>query len=90
MHVKTVFGLIVPALTFIDGVVGLPPRQYFECETGCRDHDLTSNHTGLTIRQNGKPALRILPLGASIVSGVGSSTGNGQVMDQENSLGDES
>jgi hypothetical protein len=89
MHVKTVFGLIIPALTFIDGVVGLPSRQYSDYETGFRGHDITSNLTGLTIRQNAKPALRILPLGASIVSGVGSSTSNGQVMDREKLMGNE-
>jgi hypothetical protein len=69
MHVKTVFSLVVPALAFFGGAAGLPSGQYSDYEPGFRDNDLTSNHTGLTIRPNAK--------GASIVSGVGSSTGNG-------------
>ncbi|CAD0097379.1 unnamed protein product [Aureobasidium mustum] len=77
MHVKTMFSLVVQALAFFSGAAGLPSGQYSDYETGFRDNDLTSNHTDLMIRQNAKPALRILPLGASIVSGVGSSTGNG-------------
>ncbi|CAD0052821.1 unnamed protein product [Aureobasidium pullulans] len=77
MHVETVFSLVVPALAFFGGATCLPSKQYSDYESAFRDNDLTSNHTSLTIRQNAKLALRILPLGASIVSGVGSSTGNG-------------
>ncbi|EKJ76429.1 hypothetical protein FPSE_03428 [Fusarium pseudograminearum CS3096] len=70
MHFKTIFSLIVPALAFLGGAAGLPSGQY-------SDYESEFNNVGLTTRQNAKPALRILPLGASIVSGVGSSTGNG-------------
>ncbi|GKU19782.1 unnamed protein product [Fusarium langsethiae] len=77
MHVKTVFSLIVPVLAFLDGVAGLPSGQYSDYQTEFHENALASNHVGLTTRQNAKPELRILPLGASIVSGVGSSTKNG-------------
>ncbi|KAK2669954.1 SGNH hydrolase superfamily [Fusarium oxysporum f. sp. vasinfectum] len=77
MHFKTVFSLFVPALTFLGGAAGLPSGQYSDYESDFRDNTFASNHAGLTTRQSAKPALRILPLGASIVSGVGSSTGNG-------------
>ncbi|QPC77957.1 hypothetical protein HYE68_008709 [Fusarium pseudograminearum] len=70
MHFKTIFSLVVPALAFLGGAAGLPSGQY-------SDYESEFNNVGLTTRQNAKPALRILPLGASIVSGVGSSTGNG-------------
>ncbi|OBS29554.1 hypothetical protein FPOA_03491 [Fusarium poae] len=77
MHVRTVFSLIVPVLAFLDRVAGLPSGQYSDYESEYYGNALASNHAGLTTRQNAKPELRIMPLGASIVSGVGSSTGNG-------------
>lgn len=77
MHFKAIFSLVVPALAFLGGVAGLPSGQYYDYETKFSENDFASNHAGLTTRQNTKPALRILPLGASIVSGVGSRTGNG-------------
>ncbi|KAM0547793.1 hypothetical protein ACHAPJ_010254 [Fusarium lateritium] len=77
MHVKTVLSLIVPALAFLGGVEGVPSGQYSSYESGLKETTFGSNHVGLTSRQSAKPALRIMPLGASIVSGVGSSTGNG-------------
>lgn len=75
--VMHVFNLIVPALIFLGGAAGLPSGQYSDYELEFREKHLASNSVGLTSRQNVKPALRILPLGASIVSGVGSSTMNG-------------
>ena len=77
MHVKTVLSLIVPALAFLGGVEGVPSGQYYSYETELNENTFASDHVGLTTRQSAKPALRIMPLGASIVSGVGSSTGNG-------------
>ncbi|RTE69040.1 hypothetical protein BHE90_016583 [Fusarium euwallaceae] len=77
MHVKTVLSLIVPALALLGGVAGVPSGRYSSYESELKDTSFASNHVGLTTRQSAKPALRILPLGASIVSGVGSSTGNG-------------
>jgi hypothetical protein len=84
MHVKTVLSLVVPALAFLGGAAGLSPGQYSDYESEFKDEHfgpihigLRQDHIGLTTRQSSKPALRILPLGASIVSGVGSSTGNG-------------
>ncbi|RFN46103.1 integrin alpha n-terminal [Fusarium flagelliforme] len=74
MHV---FNLIVPALAFLGGAAGLPSGQHSDYELEFRENHFASNHAGLTPRQSAKPALRILPLGASIVSGVGSSTKNG-------------
>ncbi|KAF4995624.1 hypothetical protein FGRMN_5016 [Fusarium graminum] len=77
MHVKTVFSLVLPALAFLGGAAGLPSGQYSDYEAEYKENAFVSTHAGLTTRQSAKPALRILPLGASIVSGVGSSTGNG-------------
>ncbi len=77
MHLKTVFSLLVPALALLGRVESAPSGDYASFETAFNDTDLSFNHFGLTTRQAAKPALRIMPLGASIVSGVGSSTGNG-------------
>lgn len=79
MHVKTVISLVVPALAFLSGVAGLVPGQYSDYESEFGENIFGSIHVGVGLknRQSAKPALRILPLGASIVSGVGSSTGNG-------------
>jgi hypothetical protein len=80
MHAKTVLSLVVPALAFLGGAAGLSPGQYSEYESEFKeDHfgSINVGGVGLKTRQSAKPALRILPLGASIVSGVGSSTGNG-------------
>jgi hypothetical protein len=74
MHV---FSLIMPALAFTGGAACFPPGQYSGYASELGGDPFVSNHTSLTTRQSSKPALRILPLGASIVSGVGSSTGNG-------------
>lgn len=89
MHVKTVFSLVVPGLAFLGEVAGLSPGHYSDYESEFGENNFGSIHVGvgLTTRQIAKPALRILPLGASIVSGVGSSTGNGLVMDQGDDLG---
>ncbi|KAM0433675.1 hypothetical protein ACHAQK_009109 [Fusarium lateritium] len=80
MHAKTVLSLVVPALAFLGGAAGLSPGQYSEYESEFKEDHFGSINVGglgLKTRQSAKPALRILPLGASIVSGVGSSTGNG-------------
>ncbi len=77
MHLKTVFSLLVPALAPLGRVEGAPSEGYTSYEAGFNETALSFDHHGLTARQGLKPALRIMPLGASIVSGVGSSTGNG-------------
>jgi len=77
MHLKTVFNLLVPALAFIGGVNAAPPKQYSSYQADFNETSLVYGGPELVARQGGKPALRIMPLGASIVSGVGSTTGNG-------------
>ncbi|KAL9572343.1 hypothetical protein ACKAV7_003544 [Fusarium commune] len=77
MHVKTLLSLAVPALAFLGGVAGVPSGQYSSYDSELKGTNFAPNHAYLKARQNAKPALRIMPLGASIVSGVGSSTGNG-------------
>ncbi|KAM0209842.1 hypothetical protein ACHAQD_011019 [Fusarium lateritium] len=77
MHLKTVFSLVVPALAFLGTVAGAPSTQYSSYEADFNNSSLALNHGSLDARQNARPALRIMPLGASIVTGVGSSTGNG-------------
>ncbi|KAF5660854.1 integrin alpha n-terminal [Fusarium heterosporum] len=77
MHVNSVLHLVTPALAFIGGVAGVPSGQYSSYEANFVDTTLSPRHASLHARQGTRPALRILPLGASIVSGVGSSTGNG-------------
>ncbi|KFY68955.1 hypothetical protein V496_00654 [Pseudogymnoascus sp. VKM F-4515 (FW-2607)] len=77
MHLTTVFSLIVPALAFLGRVEGAPSRDYTSYEAEFNETSLSFDHFSLAARQDAKPALRIMPLGASIVSGVGSSTGNG-------------
>jgi len=77
MYLKSVASLLVPALAIFGGVEGAPSQLYSSYEAEFNATSLSFDHVGLTARQVTKPALRIMPLGASIVSGVGSSTGNG-------------
>jgi hypothetical protein len=77
MHFKTVFSLVVPALAFLGNVDGAPSEKYASFLAEYNETTSSFNHLSLTARQGARPELRIMPLGASIVSGVGSSTGNG-------------
>ncbi|PCD42871.1 hypothetical protein AU210_005395 [Fusarium oxysporum f. sp. radicis-cucumerinum] len=79
MHVKTLLSLAVPALAFLGGVAGVPSRKYssYDYDLELKGTNFAPDLADLKARHSAKPALRIMPLGASIVSGVGSSTGNG-------------
>ncbi|KAL2064102.1 hypothetical protein VTL71DRAFT_4596 [Oculimacula yallundae] len=77
MHFKAVISLLVPALALLGGAKGAPSGEYSSYELEFNQTIEFSNQFGISARQNAKPALRIMPLGASIVTGVGSSSGNG-------------
>ena len=78
MHLKSIDSLLVPALALPGGADGAPSGDYASYDDSLFNETiLASGSFGLTARQNARPALRIMPLGASIVSGVGSSSGNG-------------
>ncbi|KAF5635566.1 integrin alpha n-terminal [Fusarium sp. NRRL 25303] len=77
MHLQNFLSLALPALAFLGGVAGVPSGQYSSYDLELKETSLSPNDGDLKTRQSEKPALRIMPLGASIVSGVGSSTGNG-------------
>ncbi|KAI3587324.1 hypothetical protein IWW34DRAFT_875225 [Fusarium oxysporum f. sp. albedinis] len=79
MHVKTLLSLAVPALAFLGGVAGVPSRKYssYDYDLELKGTNFAPDYADLKARHSAKPALRIMTLGASIVSGVGSSTGNG-------------
>lgn len=77
MHLKTVCSLLVPALAYFGGIEAAPSNRFPSFEADFNETTLHYGSSDLVVRQNNRPALRIMPLGASIVSGVGSSTGNG-------------
>jgi hypothetical protein len=77
MHLNTLFSFIVPTLAFWGRGEGAYIRDYTSYQAESNETSFSLTYASLTARQNGRPELRIMPLGASIVSGVGSSTGNG-------------
>jgi hypothetical protein len=77
MHLQALISLALPALALLGAAAGVPSGQYSSYDLGLNETNFASSHADLKARQSQRPALRIMPLGASIVSGVGSSTGNG-------------
>ena len=77
MRLKTVFSLVVPGFAFLGTVNGIPSGRVALHNDDFGDISLSSNHSSLLGRADERPELRIMPLGASIVFGVGSSSGNG-------------
>jgi hypothetical protein len=67
--------LLVPVLLATEVVAGVP-RAYSNYGV---DFNISNSfdYADIGSRQASRPDLRIMPLGASIVTGLGSSTGNG-------------
>ncbi len=77
MNLKAVLPLLLQALFVTDFVVAFP-APYAEFEDGFNStYQFDNIVPGLPKRQNDKVALRILPLGASIVYGGDSTDKNG-------------
>ena len=79
MHLRAVVSLLVPALALLGRVDAAPSGDYASYEPDFNETTLFSNGFRLVARQDKRPELRIMALGASIVTGVGSSSGNGYV-----------
>ena len=79
MHLRAVVSLLVPALALLGRVDAAPSGDYASYEPDFNETTLFSNGFRLVARQDNRPELRIMALGASIVTGVGSSSGNGYV-----------
>lgn len=61
----------MPALAFLSRVEGALSGDYTSYEPDFNGTNLPFGYPSLTARQGSRPALRIMPLGASIVTGVG-------------------